>query len=258
MNRGLLDIPGIVFGPLDGALAMGHVPAVLRVLLWGALAGYAGMWIYRRWSPQQRIAELRAELALVQGKLASYDGEFSGLLPLIKAQFALALRQMRLTAGAALLAATPILLVLPWLSNQYDREFPATGSVIEVCASPADAASGLRWTPTALTVYDNGCWSVAWPANGPATRLMEKDKALMHLPLSAPSAIVHKRRWFNWLIGNPAGYLPQDASTEAVTLGLPTLKLFDFGPSWLRGWEAAFFFSALVVSLWLRWRWKLN
>ncbi|MGB0135577.1 hypothetical protein [Dokdonella sp.] len=258
MNLGLLDLPGIVFGPLDRLLAMAHVPGILRVFLWGALAGYAGMWIYRRWSPQQRIAELRVELASVQRKLASYDGEFSGLLPLIRAQFALALRQMRLTAGAALLAAFPILFVLPWLSNQYDREFPPPGTPIQICATPVGSASRLDWRALDQTADANGCWSIAWPDGGESLQLMEGDLVLMQAPTPVPAVIVHKHHWLNWLVGNPAGYLSEAASTDSITIDVPDVDLIPWGPSWLRGWEAAFFLSALVSSLWLRWRWKLN
>ena len=80
MSLGLLDIPGLLLGPIDSALAAIKMPTLLRLLGWGWLSGYAGMWIYRRFSPQQRIAEVRTLLADVHKQLASYDGEFSGLL----------------------------------------------------------------------------------------------------------------------------------------------------------------------------------
>lgn len=258
MNIGLLDLPGFLLGPIDQVLAAIHVPALLRVLLWGALAGYAGMWLYRRWSPQQRIAELRGELAEVQRRLSSYDGEFSGLMPLIRRQFALALRQMRLTAGAALLAAVPILLVLPWLSNRYALQAPDAGSAIAVCVVPAAAASRLEWNPPLATADAQGCWNVAWPAAGQATVLREQGKDLLAWPLPAPASLVHKPHWLNWLIGNPAGYLPDTSAIERVDFGFTPVEFIPWGPSWLRGWEAAFFLSALVISLHLRWRWKLH
>lgn len=258
MNRGLLDLPGFVFGPIDGLLAMVHVPGILRVFLWGALAGYAGMWIYRRWSPQQRIAALRVELAAVQGRLASYDGEFAGLMPLIRKQFALALRQMRLTAGAALLAALPILLVLPWLSNQYDRQFPAAGAAVQVCAHPDGVADNLHWSTMDQPADGSGCWNTIWPDANASRTLMEGNLSLLQQPTPVPATIVHKHHWLNWLVGNPAGYLPDNATTESITFDVPMIDLIPWGPGWLRGWEAAFFLSALVISLWLRWRWKLH
>ncbi|MEZ5461024.1 hypothetical protein [Dokdonella sp.] len=258
MNAGFLDLPGHLLGPLDGLLTMLHVPGLLRVVFWGAVAGYAGMWIYRRWSPQQRISELRVELAGVQRTLASYDGEFSGLLPLIRKQFALAMRQMRLTAGAALLAALPILFMLPWLSNQYDRVFPAAGEAVQICAAPEATAGELHWSTMNQNADASGCWSIAWPEREQARQLMEGELVLLKLPPSVPASIVHKHHWLNWLVGNPAGYLPDAARTTNITLDLPSVDLIPWGPGWLRGWEAAFFLSALVSSLWLRWRWKLN
>jgi hypothetical protein len=258
MNVGLLDLCGFLLGPVDRLLALLHVPALLRVFSWGAVVGYAGMWIYRRWSPQQRIVELRVELADVQRRLAAYDGEFSGLVPLIRAQFALALRQMRLTAGAAFLAAAPILLVLPWLSNQYDLRFPDSGSPVLICADPTAAASTLRWSAFDRIADANGCWQIDWPGSGQSLNLQDAGNVILDLPTAIPVAVVHKRHWLNLLVGNPAGYLPDASAADAIHLNLPAVELLPWGPGWLRGWEAAFFFSALVISLWLRWRWKLS
>ena len=258
MSTGLLDLPGYLFGPVDGLLASLQVPALLRVLLWGSLAGYAGMWIYRRWSPQQRIAALRVELAAVQRELSVYDGEFSGLMPLIRRQFGLAFRQMRMTAGAAFLAAVPILLVLPWLSNRYALEMPEPGTAISVCVEPATVASDLRWQPALPSAHEAGCWSVPWPDADAVISVREQAVALLQLPLEAPAPLVHKHHWLNWLVGNPAGYLPDTSRAERLTFDLRQVELFAWGPAWLRGWEASFFLSALAISLYLRWRWKLN
>lgn len=258
MNFGILDLPGFVLGPIDHSLAILSIPALLRVLLWGALAGYASMWIYRRYSPQQRIAEVRAELATAQRHLAAFDGEFSGLPPLIRAQFGLALRQLRLTAGAALLAAAPMLLVLPWLSNQFGVSDPEPESEIRVCAEPAEAASKLNWSSTIMSTDAPGCYRVVWPAKGGITVVRENTTPLLTLPLHSPANIVHKWHLLNSLVGNPAGYLSDNSAISAIRLDVPTIELIGWGPAWLRGWEAAFLFSALVFSLWLRWRWKLS
>lgn len=258
MNRGLLDLPGFLLDPLDQMLALLHVPALLRVFIWGALVGYAGMWIYRRWSPQQRIAELRIELADLQRQLAGYDGEFSGLLRLIRAQLVLAFRQMRLTAGAAFLAAVPILFVLPWLSNTYDGTLPESGTAIHICAKPLAAAHTLHWRNSNAAADIHGCWDVPWPVEGASAQLLEGEHVILQLPMSVPATIVHKHHWLNWLVGNPAGYLPEIAQTGSVIIAIPPIDLIHWGPAWLRGWEATFFLSALLFSLWLRWRWKLN
>ena len=258
MSLGLLDIPGLLLGPIDSALAAIKMPTLLRLLGWGWLSGYAGMWIYRRFSPQQRIAEVRTLLTGVQKQLASYDGEFSGLLPLIRKQFSLAMRQLRLTTAAALLAALPILLMLPWLSNSFSERFPAAGESIAACAEPAQAAAQWQWNGRALATDAEGCQQVDWPEITQPLQLKEGSITMLQLPLPAPAGIVHKRHWLNVLVGNPAGYLPEQARTSSIRLHLPYREFIPIGPSWMRGWEAVYFLSALVVSLWLRWRWKLN
>lgn len=258
MNMGLLDLPALVFAALDHGLVSLSMPAWLRLILWGSLAGYAGMWIYRRLSPQQRIADIRQELAGVQKQLASYDGEFSGLLPLIRKQFGLAMRQLRLTTAAALLAALPVLLMLPWLSNEFSARNPAPGESIVVCAEPAQAAAQWLWNGSKLASDAAGCQQVQWPAEGSTQRLTEGNHTLLQLPLPAPVGIVHKRHWLNVLMANPAGYLPDQAHTTSVHLEMPYPVFFPAGPGWLRGWEFTFFLTVLIVSLWLRWRWKLH
>ena len=258
MNMGLLDIPAWLLDPLDHLLAAAHLPSVVRVLLWGALAGYAGMWLYRRFSPQQRITEVRGELAIAQRRLANHDGEFAELLPLIRAQFALTLRQLRLTTGAALLAAVPVVFVLPWLSNQHDVAFPAPSSAVRVCVTPIDAIADLVADPAWQDAGEAGCRVITWPTAGTSLAIRENGQAVLTVPMPAPASIVHRRSWGNALVGNPAGYLADDLRTTAVHLDLPSIDLLPTGPGWLRGWAPAFFLSALLVSLLLRWRWKLH
>lgn len=259
MNLGLLDLPSPLLGAIDAGMAAIGLPALLRVLAWGAVGGAIGMWLYRRYSPQQRIADVRAELRIVQKELADYDGEFGGLRSLVGRQFGLVFTQLRLTFGAALLAGLPVLLILPWLSNAYDARYPEPGQVVTVCATPAAAAAGVHWKGGAVGVADAaGCWNVAWPSKAAALQLVQDPLTLLELPTGVPARLVHRRSPLNGLIGNPAGYLPDASPIQAVSIALPANELVSFGPGWLRGWEASFFTPALLVSLWLRWRWKLN
>ncbi|PZQ12067.1 MAG: hypothetical protein DI564_13975 [Rhodanobacter denitrificans] len=253
---GLLDLPAPLLDALDGVLTWIGVPALLRVMLAGLVAGAAGAWVYRRYSPQARLGALRAELGAVQAELRRYDGPFSGLMPLIRRQFALSLRQLRITAGAAVLAGLPALLILPWLSNRYDVAFPPSGTPVHVCAEPAEVA----WTTRdpALTADAQGCLDLPWPAAAQPVPVREDDRELITLPTPQPARIVHDRRWFNWLIGNPAGYLPDQVRMRQLRLDLPSRELIAVGPAWLRGWEAGFFTAALLSSLWLHRRWRLH
>jgi hypothetical protein len=69
---------------------------------------------------------------------------------------------------------------------------------------------------------------------------------------------VHQRRWWNVLVGNPAGYLPGPGDVDAVELNLPRAEFLPFGPGWLRGWIGYFFGIVIVLSLALKFLWRLH
>jgi hypothetical protein len=61
--------------------------------------------------------------------------------------------------------------------------------------------------------------------------------------------MLHKHQWWNVLIGNPAGYLPDQLGVKRVDLDLPPKVYLPFGPTWLHGWEAVFFAGLFVTAL---------
>ncbi|MEO8669868.1 MAG: hypothetical protein ABI411_01060 [Tahibacter sp.] len=258
MSRGLLDIAAWPVELLDHALATLHVPALARIMLWGVLAGAAGMWLYRRYSPQQLLVELRQQLAEVQRALTTHDGEFSDLWILIKRQLLLALRQLRASVVPALMAGLPALLLLPWLSNEYDLVTPTQNMPVKICISPSVAVTAIHWDPESAAMAVDQCWHVVWPAEPHVVHLREGERELLQIPTQAISPVIHKFQFFNLLIGNPAGYLDPASKIDSISLDLPTAELIPYGPTWSRGWMPAFFLAVLLVSLWLRRRWRLQ
>jgi hypothetical protein len=65
----------------------------------------------------------------------------------------------------------------------------------------------------------------------------------------ASVAVVHKRRWWSWILGNEAGYLPDSAAADSISFALPSREILTIGPAWMRGWELTYFVSLLIVSL---------
>ena len=259
MSMGLLDVPAVAFNVVESGLAAISLPAWLRLIFWSVVSGAAGMWLYRRYSPQSRIAEVRTQIASAQKDLANYGGEFDGLIPLISRQFRLVFTQMRLTLGATLIAGLPILLMLPWLSNQYSHSLPAAGSSVVLCATPESSMALLRDDQALQASKLNpGCRTVPWPAEDDAITIRDDRQDLLTLPLQHAVPVIHRKEWWNVVIGNPLGYLPDRSSTKALHLDLPEQTFIQSGPTWLRGWEFCYFLGVLVVSLLLRWRWKLQ
>ena len=69
------------------------------------------------------------------------------------------------------------------------------------------------------------------------------------IALAAPVPTIHKKQWWNRLIGNPLGYLPADSDIDAIEIALPERDYLGFGPSWLRPWYVLFFTILVVGSL---------
>ncbi|MEX0915441.1 MAG: hypothetical protein WD397_15270 [Wenzhouxiangellaceae bacterium] len=265
MDRGLLDWPGVVFGLINQPL-VAVLPEPVVLAFWALVSSWLTMWVYRRFSNQAEMAALKPQIKVIQKKLSNYDGAFSGLLPLIRENFSLAGRQLMLALGPALLAGVPVLFVLVWISNAYGVTMPAAGTPVEVRAVAAESADASTWqwhgTPTgpaAETDEPGRAWRLTWP--GPesgATLITARGEDILELPPEHPAPVVHKRQWWNALIGNPAGYLEPSNPAEAVYLDLPKKQMLPFGPSWMRGWEFLYFVLLIIGSLGLKLVWRIH
>ena len=62
-------------------------------------------------------------------------------------------------------------------------------------------------------------------------------------------ATIHKREWWNLLLVNRAGYLPDNSQLERLDLDLPPKQYLSVGPDWLKVWHVPFFGVLLLASL---------
>ena len=231
---GLLDLPAPVFAWLDDYLGLLAAPA-FRLVLWGVAAAVVSMLLYRAISPQGRISRAKAEAVQARRALDGYDGEFAGAWPLMRRSMGLAMRQFGLVLWPAVAASLPILCLIVWLSTAYGHAFPRPGAEVEVRTFPNQHSARL--------VSKEG-------AAPPVPRIQVDDgngRTISDVVLQAPVSTVHKREWWNALIGNPAGYLPDASPVDRIEVDLPRREYHQLGPWWLRSWEALFF-SALVIG----------
>jgi hypothetical protein len=260
-SRGLFDLTTPLLERIDGVMAP-WLPDIARLSVWGLIAAVVSMGLYRLTSNQARLAANRAQVVAVQKRLSDFDGPFAEAWPLLRRNLALAAHRVWLTLGPAVLASVPVIFILAFLANAFDTHFAAVGEGVPVRAT---AVAGrvlppLRWEGAdAVRAEGEGTWTIAWPAAAAPLRLIESEGgAVLTLPTAAPVGAVHQRRWWNLLLGNPAGYLPADGAVDVVELDLPRAEFLPFGPSWLRGWLAWFFAVVLVASLALKWLWRLH
>lgn len=246
---GLFDLPAPLFGAIDSVLSLA-LPPVLRLVLWGILAGWLTMVLYRRLSNQEKIQQLKAEQKKQQKLIADFDGEFGDLLPLVRHTLALGLRQLGLSLGPALLATIPVLFIIVWVAGAFGHEQPRPGDRVNIETSAASAVpAGLAWSQPLLARETATGWTLSWPGPEQHVALLQDDRSLFELPFEDSIPVIHKRRWWNWLMANPAGYLPDDAAVDMVEIGLPAQQFLSFGPAWMHGWLFSFFASFLLASI---------
>jgi len=245
---GLFDLPSPLLDLLDGLLAF--LPPLFRIVLWGLVSGVLSMLLYAMLSPQGRLTSIKQELQEARALLAGADESFDELLGLVQKTLRLSFKHLGLVLLPALVASLPLISVLAWASNEFGYQFPKTGAQVALTALPADSARDLQLQPEAqqLTTNADGQQEFTWPAPGSSLTLADgQGRALLQLPPPVPVPQIHKRLWWNNLLGNPIGYLPDDTGIEVVFIDIPGRSYLPFGPGWLGHW-LTLFFSALVVS----------
>ena len=246
---GLFDLPAPLLGAVDGLLAT-FLPALVRILLWGVLAGWLTMLLYRALSNQEKISVLKAEQKEHQKNIAGFDGEFDELLPLVGKALGTGMRQLGLSLGPALLATIPILFIIVWVAGEFGYRQPDAGAVVAIGIEPVGAdRTGLTWVPDGMGKATDTGWDLEWPGEGSGVALQRDGTTVLDLPSAESIPVIHKRRWWNWLMANPLGYLGDGEPIDTIHIALPAQQFSKVGPAWMRGWMFFFFGSFLLSSI---------
>jgi len=257
---GLFDLPAPVLNFLDQYLA-GIFSPFCRIALWGAIGAWLSMLIYKQISNQQSLIQIKRKLKSVQTQLYDFEGEFKQLWPLIFQNLGLSFKRLGKTLFPAIVSGMPLLCILVWCSNQFAYEIPPPLKPVQIeLEAKAGALNQVQWLPHQQSKphTDSLSWEIPWPDQDHLVRLQTQDQKIFSLPLSAPVTIIHEKRWWNWLIGNPAGYLVPDSPVKIIRINLTQQQIIPFGPSWVRSWWFSFFSMLLLVSMIFKIRWSLQ
>jgi hypothetical protein len=228
---GLLDLPAPFFDYVDRSL-LGTLPPLARLILWAIAGAAASLLLYRLLSPQRRIADAKAAALDARRKLNAHAGDLESALPLMRQSMTAALRHVGLVFPAALIASLPVLALLVWLDGAYGYQLPQGSQTPTVSVEPANYSG--QWQPDgSIEVRDKSGTEVA------------------RLTLAEPITQIAKRQWWNALIGNPAGYLPEQGPIEHVTIALPERQYLPVGPDWLRSWLTVALTVLVIASLFI-------
>lgn len=236
---GIFDWPAPVFATLDGLMTNAIGPFG-RVLVWALLCAVISMVLYRLLSPQKRIKQIKSEVKTAQKAMADDDGEdFAHGMRLARAQLGKAFKLVGFVIGPAVVASLPALALIVWLDGQYGYSCPAPDQNIAITIEPQGTAfEQVGINPDA----DNGtCPIVQIPGN------LDGQSHIVAAAAAIP--VMHHKVWWNHLIGNPAGYLPDDTPVTLLRFELPAQEILSAGPDWARGWELTFFVALLLGSL---------
>lgn len=242
---GLFDAPAPLFDWLDSRIGL-VAPAGIRLALWGVAGALVSMLLYRILSAQKRVARGKAELAEARRTLDAHDGEFADAWPLMRRLLGAAVAQVGRVGWPALVASLPLLCLLVWAGAAFGYRYPANGAAPEIETRPPQL-------PTKWLAPDRAGADAA-PPNGVPRILVGNgpDGMLADIFLVEPIPVIHKRQWWNALIGNPLGYLPADSMVDSVNVALPRREYLSFGPGWMQGWETAFFAPLVLASIALK------
>lgn len=229
---GLLDLPASLLSWLDAQLTI--LPAGGRVALWGVLGACLSMTLYWAISPQSRFASIAGEEQRLKARLRDVSLEMEEGLRHARRLLRLAIVRLALVLPSTAIAILPILCLGAWLQAYYAYDFPDGEQTVEIRLVPAGDMEG------------------RWIARGAAAQIDIVDRQggiLQSVPVAVPVARIETRSWRDRLIGNPSGYLPENGPVQRIEIGLPRKQYLPWGPEWLRGWETIFVLSLLVVSL---------
>ena len=234
---GLLDLPSPLFQSAD--LLMQAIPVSVRIAIWAVIGGAVSMWLYGLLSPQEELERVEAEAKDARIKLNAFDGDIDEAGPLIADALRKALRRLWLAFPPALLASLPLLALVVWLSNHYGYQFHDRPSQTAVAVEPGNYNATME-RPKAAADTKADRHVVVRAAQG---------RVVSDVPVRAPVPVIEKWKWWNWFLGNPAGYLPEASPVKRVDLSLRRQDVISIGPSWMRGWEFLFFVLLFAASL---------
>lgn len=252
---GLFDLFSPLFSGFDLFLKA-LIPPMGRLIFWGIIGSVLSMGFYKWLSPQEKILQIKKETVQARARLVQYDGDFEGLWPLIRQLLKRSFQQIGLVLGPAVIASFPLIFLLVWLNTAYHYQLPIPNSTVDIQIFPTSVA--VDWGTEVKTI-DNNQWQITWPTATKPLKLSDStDQIIARFPVLNPVPILHKYQWWNRLIANPNGYLPEHSPVEEIIIALPENQYLKWGPNWMRSAEAFFLIVVLFSSLAIKFIFRIH
>ncbi len=257
----VFDLLSPALSGIDSVLGNGAgLAPVWRIAFFAALGSIVSMLLFKKLSNQAALADLKQEIKAVHEQLVRPGNAHSSLGGVVQQNLRLTGRQLWLSFWPALFASVPIVFLLVFCSNQFGVEQPSTGSrvyvtPIDLQATPAE----FEWQGVnAQWDARKAAWTFYYPEPGQKVSLMLGDRQQFGFPTAIPASVLHSRKWWNFLVANPAGYLDEHAGAGRFEFNTPTQVIINWGPGWMRGWLFAFMVFLVLFSVAIKIVWKIH
>jgi hypothetical protein len=225
------------------------LPLAIRLSVWGALAGILSIIIYAKISPQSSIAKLKKKTRALQREMLNVDLEFKDFLRISRENLKTSIRLFITVLGPALISAVPVIFFAIWIHTCLAYEAPPTRDDLVVKTEDSNIELRLFSNTDMKEISNNKIHDHKITKSG-EIMVITNDKVIYSgTPLSPPTPVIHKERWWNFLLNSPAGYVVEDAPIDSIKFNVSKKRVIKWMPNWAKGWELPFFVFVLLAAL---------
>jgi hypothetical protein len=225
----------------------------IKNLIWGILAGSLAFIIYWISSNQIAISEIKNEMKILRAKMFDSSLEDkSEYNSLAKKNLSLSFKLLGKILLPAVISITPVIIIALWYDMNHSYYVPLDGEKVNVSTYPT--LSELDIEPFELTSKDiEGNTFLHLTFNYIELSIYSNNILIYSgTPFKKPIPYITKKNWWNLLLGNPIGYIDDNANFEAIIFDYPEKILFSKLPKIINGWELLFFVGIFISTIPLR------
>jgi len=244
---------------VDAWLANG-LPLVVRICFWGVVAGIAAMGIYAALSNQEAILALKQKSKALRRQMLHPSLEkFSAFLNLAKESFKISFSLLGKVMGPVFLATVPVLVIASWLDTFHGYTLPQKSQTVTLTLVPVSADFQID-PPDLLIEHNDGVILIRPPSNssGPVSFYISSQLVYEGNVFTFPVPALAKKKWWNFIFASETGYLKPGSPLEEIHIHFPDKPVHNSLPGWASGWEWTFFISILIVSLPIKFIFKIH
>jgi len=225
----------------------------IQNLLWGIIAGIFAFVIYWLLSNQDYISDIKNEMKSIRKKMfdSALDDK-SKYNTLAKRNLSLSFKLLGKILLPALLSIIPVVIIAIWYDMNHSYIIPFDEERIAISTVPME--SNLDVQPYESTSKDiNGNIFIHPLDKSDEISISNNDKVIYSdQPFSKPIPYITKKKWWNFILGSPIGYLNDESKIDVVMFHYPEKILFNKMPRIINGWELMFFVGIFISALPLR------